>query len=109
MEQEIVSYTTFQTYISKYITPNAYEIFGKINSFICKEMNIEFEDAFIDGTKQEANSNKYKFVWKPTAFHERISNTANSIINNLNLIDNYNDESLIKSSTVAMDITHLND
>ena len=108
MEQEIVSYTTFQTYISKYITPNANEIFGKINSFICKEMGIEFEDAFIDGTKQEANSNKCKFVWKPTTFHERLSNTTNSIIKNLNLIDNYNDEQLIKSSTIAIAITHLN-
>ena len=107
MEQTFVSYTTIQSFIANVIVPEAYSIFGLINIQICKEMNIEFEDAFIDGTKQEANSNKYKFVWKPTTFHQRLSITANSMIRSLNLIDKYNDEILIRSSTVAIAITNL--
>lgn len=31
------------------------------------------DDAFVDGTKWEANADKYKFVWKPVKYHENIS------------------------------------
>ena len=36
-----------------------------------KELNVDFDDANIDGTKFEANANKYKFVWKPITFHKK--------------------------------------
>ena len=36
-----------------------------------KELNVDFDDANIDGTKFEANANKYKFVWKPIIFHKK--------------------------------------
>lgn len=31
-----------------------------------------FDDCFIDGTKIEANANKYKFVYKPTTFKNKL-------------------------------------
>lgn len=36
-----------------------------------KEFNVDFDDANIDGTKFEANANKYKFLWKPITFHKK--------------------------------------
>jgi transposase len=109
MEQTTPSYTTFCHFINKVIVPNEEEIFGLINAAIQKEIGIDFEDAFIDGTKYEANANKYKFVWKPTTFHKKLSIKVNNLIKTHNLIHNYNDEFLIRSSTVAYAITHLHE
>jgi putative ISCpe5, transposase len=73
MEQTKGDYTTICKFINKVIVPNEKEIFSLINTQIKKEIDIKFEYAFIDGTKFEANANKYKFVWKPITFHKRIS------------------------------------
>ena len=107
MEQETPRHTKFCEFINKVIVPNEEEIFSLINSEIQKVTGIEFEDAFIDGTKYEANANKYKFVWKPIKHHKNISVKIGNIIEEHNLIANYNDETMIKSSTVAYAITHL--
>jgi len=71
MEQTKVSYSTFSHFIKKVIVPNEKEIFSLLNLQIKKELNIYFDDANIDGTKFEANANKYKFVWKPITFHKK--------------------------------------
>ena len=107
MEQETPTYTKFCEFINKVIVPNEEKIFSLINQEIQNKTRIEFEDAFIDGTKYEANSNKYKFVWKPTKHHKNISIKISNIIKECNLIPNFNDESMIKSSTVAYALTHL--
>ena len=107
MEQETPRYTKFCEFINKVIVPNEEEIFSLINLEIQKETGIEFEDAFIDGTKYEANANKYKFVWKPIKHHKNLSIKIGNIIKEYNLIANYNDEVMIKSSTVAYAISHL--
>ena len=107
MEQETPRHTKFCEFINKVIVPNEEEIFSLINSEIRKTTGMEFEDAFIDGTKYEANANKYKFVWKPIKHHKNISAKIGSIIKEHNLIANYNGEAMVKSSTVAYAITHL--
>ena len=107
MEQVRPSYTTICAFINKIIVPNEERIFSLINKQIAKEMNMSFTDAFIDGSKFEANANKYKFVWKPTTFHKRISMTINDIIKKNDLILNYTDEELIRSSTVAIALSNL--
>ena len=66
MNNERPSYVTFSTFINEIIVPNSFEIMKLINIQIIKEMGIDISDVFIDGTKFEANANKYKFVWKPT-------------------------------------------
>lgn len=37
-----------------------------------EKYSISMEDVFVDGTKLEANANKYKFVWKPTKFKRNL-------------------------------------
>ncbi len=43
---------------------------------IVRAIAISIDTVFLDGSKFEANSNKYKFVWKPTTFHFRLSQKA---------------------------------
>lgn len=109
MEQQTPVYTKFCEFINKVIVPNEEEIFSLINQEIQRETGIEFENAFIDGTKYEANANKYKFVWKPITFHKKLSAKISNIIREHDLIPNYNEKAMIKSSTVAYALTHLND
>ena len=107
MEQVRPSYTTFAAFINNVIVPNELEIFSMVNAQIAKDLGIPFEDAYIDGSKFEANANKYKFVWKPTTFHRRVSATAGELIRRYGLIDGYREEELIRSATVAFAISRL--
>jgi len=72
MEQQTPSYKTICEFINKYILPYQYEIFTMITNTIIKEFNINISNLYLDGTKIEANANKYKFVWKPTTFHNKL-------------------------------------
>lgn len=107
MEQERPIYTKFCDFINKVIVPNEEEIFSLISIQIAKELGIEMDDAFIDGTKFEANANKYKFVWKPTKHHKRLTIKASEIIRRYGLFENYREEEFIRSNTLANAITNL--
>lgn len=72
MEQETPNYSVIGDFINKYVLPYQYEIFTKITMTIMNEFNLDISDQYLDGTKIEANANKYKFVWKPTTFHNRL-------------------------------------
>lgn len=108
MEQIKIDYTTISKFINKVIVPNEKEIFSKLCLQIKKEAEIEFDDAFIDGTKFEANANKYKFVWKPVTYHKNISVKVNEIIKNNYLINDYREEEMVRSSTIALAISNPN-
>lgn len=107
MEQQQVNYSTISRFINTVIVPNEQLIFSLICNQLKNELSIEFEDAFIDGTKIEANANKYKFVWKPLTFHERISNKAYELIFKYNLLNNNTRETYIRSSIIALSLSNL--
>lgn len=107
MEQKQIDYTTISKFINKVIVPNEIIIFSKICLQLKKDLNIDFEDAFIDGSKYEANANKYKFVWKPITFHQRLSIKAYNLIFKYELINYNKTEKLIRSSIIATAITNL--
>ena len=73
MEQERPSYVTISSFLKNIVVPHQNEIFSKIISSIIRYFNIDIDDVFLDGTKFEANANKYKFVWKPTTFHKKLN------------------------------------
>lgn len=73
MEGLTPNYSTIGDFINEYILPNQYLIFTTINKQIIKELNLNIEDNYLDGTKIEADANKYNFVWKPTAFHKKLN------------------------------------
>lgn len=79
---DLPSYKTIGQYINEVIFPNIETIFHRITSAIAAYCKIEdvFSVAFIDGTKLEADANKYKFVWKPDKRMEKLKATIMSLL-----------------------------
>jgi len=61
--QQIPDFRTINRFRLKLKTPIK-KIFFHIIKFLMKKKYISFENYFLDGTKLEANANKYTFVWK---------------------------------------------
>ena len=72
MEGEKPNYSTVSNFLNTFVLPCRDEIFHCVTSAILSRSGADTSAAFLDGTKLEANANKYKFVWKPTRFHERL-------------------------------------
>ena len=111
MNQEQPSHNAIKECINKYILPYHREIFTMITKVIIKEFNLDITDIYLDGTKIEANANKYKFVWKPTTFHKKldvkIRNLLNSVGLNIaykNFITSYQLNELIKKYVLDKNI-----
>ena len=64
MEYERPSYRTFGYFIERYLEGHIEEIFNKINKHIFEEEGVDLTHLYIDGSKFEANANKYSWVWK---------------------------------------------
>lgn len=73
MEQERPSYVTIAKFLNNVVVKHHKEIFSSIIKTILKKYDICIDDVFLDGTKIEANANKYKFVYKPTTFHNNLN------------------------------------
>ena len=80
MDNETPSYVSFCTFINTVIKPDADHIFAAVTARIMKEQSLTMDDCFIDGTKIEADANKFKFVWKPITFHKRLGEKARNLI-----------------------------
>ena len=72
MGQKRPSYKTISEFISKVVVPRAYEIFVAVTSCMVRRYSLDVSDQYIDGTKIEANANRYKFVWKPRKHRENL-------------------------------------
>ncbi len=96
MEQQTPNYSEICLFINNYILPYQYEIFSSITKAIINEFNLDISSQYLDGTKIEANANKYKFVWKPTTFHKRLDTKIRDLLVSMG-IENI-DKNLIKSS-----------
>ena len=99
------TYVSFGSFINKVIKPHADEIFSKITSAILKTCNLEIDDCYIDGTKIEALSNKYKVVWKPTRFHERLNEKVKNLLVTMGLDRGIPQDSLITSAQLAQKLS----
>ena len=109
MSQERPHHSVFGNFINDFIAPNRDEIFCLITNAICTECNVLIDDVFMDGSKFEANANKYKFVWKPTKFHENLSNKIRTLLNEVNLSKNIPEEGIINSKLVAQKVSELSE
>ena len=95
MGQEKPSHNVIKECINRYIVPYQYEIFTSITKAIIEELNVDTTTQYNDGTKIEANANKYKFVWKPTTYHKKLNVKIKELLLNMNI--EFNDKDLIKS------------
>jgi transposase len=64
MNNKRPSYRTFGYFINEVIADSIEEIFNDINKEIFKRDNVDLNHLYIDGSKFEANANKYSWVWK---------------------------------------------
>lgn len=64
MDHETPSYRTFGFFINNVLNDSIEDIFGDINTRIFEEEKVDLQHIYIDGSKFEANANKYTWVWK---------------------------------------------
>lgn len=101
MEEQKPSYVSFCRFINDVIKPNRVEIFSIVTSAIFRYFGREARECFIDGTKIEADANKYKFVWKPTTFHRKLSDKTRSLLSRMNLSRGVPENGFVSSRTIA--------
>lgn len=109
MDQEEPSYVTFSNFINSYILPFKDEVFYILSMAIISYFNIYPEDCFIDGTKIEADANRYKFVWKPTSWHLKLCDEVREILGKYDLLRNIPSNGLIDSKLIAKKLSALDD
>lgn len=107
MEYETPTYKTIGNFINEYIVPNR-DIIFLITKAIFEECNLKMDRAYIDWSKFEADANKYKFVWKPTTFHLRLSDKIRRLLGEYNLLRGVPSEGIVESKIVANKLIELN-
>lgn len=60
----VPTYATICNFINEELSCSLEEIIQNINSYIFSEEGVDLNHVYIDGTKIEANANKYSWVWK---------------------------------------------
>lgn len=64
MDHKTPSYRTFGYFINEVLSDSIEEIFCDINKKIFEKEHVDLQHLYIDGSKFEANANKYSWVWK---------------------------------------------
>ena len=68
-----------------------------ITKTIIKQLNVDVSNQYLDGTKIEANANKYKFVWKPTTYHQKLDIKVKQYLLELGYVELANKKEIIKA------------
>ena len=71
MNHQTPSYRTFGYFIQNVIGPSIEELFRDINKTIFAKEHVDLNHLYIDGSKFEANANKYTWVWKKATERSR--------------------------------------
>lgn len=80
-EQEAPSHAKIGKFIKDELSTSLNEIFNDINNYMLGQLGADLNHAYIDGTKLEANANKYTWVWKKSCIKSR-----NSVFAKLSLL-----------------------
>lgn len=89
MNNERPSYRTFGYFINQVLVDSIEDIFNDINKKIFDEEKSDLNHLYIDGSKFEANANKYSWVWKKATektryrLYEKITILLNEINDSL--------------------------
>lgn len=94
-ENSFPSHMTIANFMNQYMKNNVENIFKEINGYIFKEEKVNTDIVYIDGSKLEANANKYKFVWKKGCIKQR----NKTFIKVTSLLQEINDELLCYEMT----------
>ena len=108
LEDKRPTYVTIGNYINEFIVPNIEPLFYTVTQAIMKTCDIgNIEDVYIDGTKIEADANKYKFVWKPTTYHKRLCSKIRDLLSELGLDDGLPKEEIFSAEIIARKVTQV--
>jgi len=111
--QKAPDHSTIARFRQKYVSDAVEDLFYQIVNLLHELKEIEYENVFIDGTKIEANANKYTFVWKKTVNknESKMFDKITALTEDLNKI--YTTSYCISRESVVADIqkvlTYLND
>ena len=80
-------HNTINRFITKKLSKHLEDLFFQFVEKLCTLDEIEFENIFIDGTKIEANANKYTFVWRKSIekYEKKLIPKIIEFINELNV------------------------
>lgn len=80
------SFATIGNFIRDSLTNSIQDIFVAINKVIFQKEHVDLTHTYIDGTKIEANANKYTWVWKKSCISNRdkIFKKVSEIIEQIN-------------------------
>jgi transposase len=109
MSGEQPSHVVFGNYINEFILPNRQRIFTALMRQIVQVCGLDLEDVFIDGTKIEANANKYKFVWKPTTYHTKLCDKVRALLKSCNLERGVPEKDIFPSSLIAQKLADISE
>ena len=115
MEGNTPDYSTIGNFINTYIIPYQHEIFACINNEIIRELSLNVSNIFVDGTKMEANANKYKYIWKPTKYHVKLDIRIKQLLDKIGygyskkLITSYEFNTILKHYSIdnSIDIDNI--
>ena len=80
-EDNAPSHMTISNFIHNELASSLQDIFDDINKYIFGQLGVDLNHAYIDGTKIEANANKYTWVWKKSCIKSR-----NNVFGKLSLL-----------------------
>lgn len=89
-EMKAPSFAMFGNFIRNELTDTIEQIFADVNAYIFEKDYVDLDHTYIDGTKIEANANKYTWVWKKSC----IKNRDKMFVKISELIDSMNVEVL---------------
>lgn len=83
------TFATFGNFIRDELTDSIEDIFHAINEVIFEKDSVDLNHTYIDGTKIEANANKYTWVWKKSCVKNRdkVFVKVTDLINEINMED----------------------
>ena len=70
-EDKAPSHAKIGDFIKDELSTSLDTIFNDINSYMFGQLNVDLNHAYIDGTKIEANANKYTWVWRKSCIKSR--------------------------------------
>ena len=97
------SASSFSRFITSLI-PKLSTIFPAIMKAIFRTYSVPMNTLFLDGSKFEANANKYKFVWKPTTLHIRLSEKVANLLGLMHLGSDLPSQGIISSKLIMRKI-----
>ena len=65
------SFKTINNFVNNTLSASIEDIFKDINLYLFHKDNVDLNHTYIDGTKIEANANKYSWVWKKSCLTNR--------------------------------------